>query len=91
MRRNICIAHLVNSSRDSNELKLFEPSRRMGRGERVLSEARVVIPAMSELSAAIAVQERIKLSTICIRIYLKKVLTYYILRDTIYYAIGNTT
>ena len=27
MRRNICIAHLVNSSRDSNELKLFEPSR----------------------------------------------------------------
>ena len=52
--------HLVNASRDSNELKLFEPSRQIRRGERVLSEARVVIPAMSELSAAIAVQERIK-------------------------------
>ena len=46
-----CIAHLVNTREVSEERSLFEPSRRMGRGERVERDERVVNLSKYELSA----------------------------------------
>ena len=46
-----CIAHLVNTREVSEERSLFEPSRRMGRGERVERDEREVNLSKYELSA----------------------------------------
>ena len=52
--------HLTNTSKDSEELELFEPSRDIRRDERVSSDERVVILAQYEFSDGVTAQRDLK-------------------------------
>ena len=52
--------HLTNTSKDSEELELFEPSRDIRRDERVSSDERVVLLAQYEFSDGVTAQRDLK-------------------------------